>query len=412
MNCPRPRLLVLASTYPRWTGDPEPSFVHDLARRLVGRFDVTVLCPHAPGARTREDMDGVHVVRYRYAPERWETLVNHGGIATNLKRAKWKYLLVPGFVLAQAWCAWRLVRRRRIDVVHAHWLVPQGLVATLLQWLSSREVPFLVTSHGADLYALKGRWLDRIKTIVAGRAAAMTVVSSAMRERLSELGVPAEKVSVQPMGVDLVGRFTPPRGEVRLQDEILFVGRLVEKKGVRHLLDAMPAVLRARPTARLRIAGFGPDEASLTSQVAALGLQDCVTFLGAVPQAELPRLYRQAALFVAPFVQAGSGDQEGLGLVLVEAVGCGCPVLAGNVPAVAEVLGEASSQMTIDPTDTGCLAERIVALLSDIHGAQAISRQLRATLLERFDWDGVSRRYSDLISSIIVPELTTSMMED
>src|SRR5690606_35496267 len=80
MGGSRPRLLVLTSTYPRGDGDPEPGFVHELARRLVGRFQVTVVCPHAVGAATREDMDGVHVVRYRYAPERWETLVNDGGI--------------------------------------------------------------------------------------------------------------------------------------------------------------------------------------------------------------------------------------------------------------------------------------------------------------------------------------------
>ena len=98
---PRPRLLVLASTYPRWQGDAEPGFVHQLARRLVGAFDVAVLCPHAAGAPTDEEMDGVRVKRYRYAPSRFETLVNDGGIVTNLRRNPVKWLLVPGFLLGQ-----------------------------------------------------------------------------------------------------------------------------------------------------------------------------------------------------------------------------------------------------------------------------------------------------------------------
>src|SRR5690606_35495391 len=91
--------LVLASTYPRWRGDPEPGFVHELARRLADEFDVSVVCPHALGAHVRESMDGVEVHRFRYAPTRFETLVNKGGITTNLRRSPWKYLLVLPFLI-------------------------------------------------------------------------------------------------------------------------------------------------------------------------------------------------------------------------------------------------------------------------------------------------------------------------
>src|SRR3546814_3764453 len=80
-----------------------------------------------------ETLDGVEVIRYRYAPGWLETLVNDGGIVINLKRSKWKCLLVPGFVLAQAWGAWRLIRRERVDVIHAHWLLPQGWVDAMVR---------------------------------------------------------------------------------------------------------------------------------------------------------------------------------------------------------------------------------------------------------------------------------------
>ena len=394
---PRKKLLVLASTYPRWVGDPEPGFVHELARRLVDRFDVTVLCPHAPGAAAKESMDGVDVVRYRYAPQAWQTLVNDGGIVTNLRRKKWKCLLVPGFVLAQAWCAWRLIRRCRIDVVHAHWLVPQGLIVALLQWLPGGKVPFLVTSHGADLYALRGRLLDRIKAFVACRAEAVTVVSNAMRERVASLGVPASKVKVEPMGVDLTERFVPDPAVPRSQRKILFVGRLVEKKGLRHLLDAMPLVLRHFPDASLDIAGFGPEEKALKAQVRALGLEAHARFLGAMPQPQLPDLYRSAALFVAPFITAGSGDQEGLGLVLVEAAGCGCPLVVGNVPAVKDVL-EHELIDPVDPRDAGQLASAIVATLSHPQRKCAEADALRARLIGQFDWRQVAGRYASLLA--------------
>ena len=393
-----PVLLVLASTYPRWPADPEPGFVHELSRRLTERYRVIVLCPHAPGAKPRETMDGVEVVRYRYAPERWETLVNDGGIVTNLKRARWKLLLVPGFVLGQAWVAWRLMRRERVDVIHAHWLIPQGLIAALLPWLPGRRVSYVVTSHGADLYALKGRLLDGIKRFVARRAAAATVVSSAMRERLAALGVPAAHIHVLPMGVDLSERFTPDPSVPRSQHEILFVGRLVEKKGLRHLIDALPQVLEGVPDAFLTIVGFGPEEAALRQQVHTLGLQAKVHFLGAVAQTRLPALYRRAALFVAPFVQAESGDQEGLPVALMEAVACGCPVVAGDVAGIEDLLGRMKPYICVDARNAEMLASCICSRLIDSSTAGLHAQAVLEEASRRVDWNRIATGYAGLIA--------------
>lgn len=395
----RPRLLVLASTYPRWSGDPEPGFVHELAKRLTDGFDVLALAPHSPCAKQREILDGVDVIRYRYAPERFETLVNDGGIVANLKRSRWKYLLLPGFVVMQAWVAWRLLRSRSVDVIHAHWLLPQGLVAVLLRWLPGKAIPYLVTSHGADLYALRGPAMDVAKRLVSRRASAVTVVSEAMRVELDRLGVERDRVEVRPMGVDLSDRFTPDPAAERSCDEILFVGRLVEKKGVRYLIDAMPRILSARPSAVLAIAGFGPEETVLRQQAIRLGVQDKVRFLGAVAQPELPGLYRRAALFVAPFVQAKSGDQEGLGLVLVEAIGCGCPIIAGEVAALAELLGDGHDEMRVNPHDVDVLASRIIDVLADPVAARERAMSLRGTLCDKFDWGRVCDAYAALLRS-------------
>lgn len=396
----QPAVLVLASTYPRWAGDHEPGFVHELSRRLTGRFRVLALSPHAPGSRRRETLDGVEVIRYRYAPESLETLVSAGGIMGNLRQSKWKLLLVPPFVLAQAWATWRLIRRERIDVIHAHWLVPQGFIAAFLQFLPGVRVPFVVTSHGADLFALRGRLLTAAKRLVLRRASAATVVSSAMRQPLQELGADPAQVHVMPMGVDLRARFTPLDEPPRSLDEILFVGRLVEKKGLRHLVAAMPRVLQQAPDAFLTIVGFGPEEAALKAQVAAAGLVHKVRFAGAVSQADLPALYRRAALFVAPFVRAGSGDEEGLGLVVAEAVGCQCPVVVGDVPAVHELLGR-WPHLLVNPHDPAALAGKIVAMLRGGAETARGAQQLRAEVLSRLDWGQVADGYAELLSGTI-----------
>jgi glycosyltransferase involved in cell wall biosynthesis len=395
--------LVLASTYPRWRGDAEPGFVHELCRRLAGRFHVIALVPDAPGADPDGVLDGVEVVRYRYAPRRWQTLVPNGGIVANLRGARWKWLLLPGFLTGQYLAARRILRTRKIDVIHAHWLLPQGLIARRLH--RKHGVPYLVTSHGGDLFGLRGGLATRLKRKVAADCAAMTVVSSAMREEASRIGLAPPRIDVLPMGVDVQDRFVPDPQVPRATDELLFVGRLVAKKGLMHLLDALPAVIERRPRARLVIAGFGPEESALKRQAQNLGIADSIEFKGATPQSGLPALYRRASVFVAPFIRDESGDQEGLPVALMEALGCGCPVVVGNVAGVHDLLGDAADAVCVDPRDAAALAAKIVAVLDDPTGAMQRAQALRAAAVARVDWSRIADAYATLLQSCITPRV-------
>jgi len=396
----RPRLLVLASTYPRWAKDHEPGFVHELSKRMSRDFEVTVLCPHAPGAATRELLDGVRILRYRYAPVRLERLVNDGGIVANLKRHPWMLALIPGFLLGQALWIWRLGHRSRCDVIHAHWLLPQGMLVACLQALGRNLAPFLVTAHGADLFALRGRVFTILKRFVLRRASSVTVVSAALRDAIVMLGVDVERVEVEPMGVDLVYRFTPDSAVRRKPGRLLFVGRLVEKKGLRYLIDALPEIKALVPEAHLQIAGFGPDQLSLCRQAEALGVSDSVHFLGPIEQGELPTLYRSAAVFVAPFIEASTGDQEGLGLVVVEALGCGTPIVVGSVPAVREVLGELGASVEVDSRNVKELSDAVSFRLSVPEAALREALLIRGDVIRRFDWQMVACRYADQLRAL------------
>lgn len=383
-------ILVLASTYPRWVGDPEPGFVHELAKRLADRFRVVALVPHAQGAKTHEVLEGVEVHRYRYAPQRLETLVNGGGIVANLKRDRWKYLLVPSFVLMQAWHARRWLRRERIDAIHAHWLLPQGLIAALLRCTPGRSVPFVVTSHGADLFALRAWPLPSMKRFVARRAFTTTVVSEGMLDAMGVLGLDVNAVRVESMGVDLQRRFYLDASITRSSSELLFVGRLVEKKGLRHLLDALALVRASRPDITLTVAGFGPELEARRMQAHALGLEDAVQFIGAVRQDELPALYRRAALFVAPFVEAASGDQDGLGLVLIEALGCGCPVVVSRLPATRALSASCNAVHQAEPADPESLSQSVLKALESPESP-------RWQDIAHFDWSARAAAYSAIL---------------
>lgn len=392
----KPTLLVLASTYPRWRDDHEPGFVHELCRRLSSAFHVVALVPDAPDAEPDGGMDGVEVIRYRYAPRRFQTLVNNGGIAVNLHRSRWKWLLVPTFVFCQYLSARRYISRHNVSVVHAHWLLPQGLIAMALARVHG--IPYLVTSHGGDLFGLRGRLAAGLKRRVAKNSTAMTVVSSAMQREAATLGLKPPHLQVVPMGVDLRVRFVPLPGVPREPSTLLFVGRLVGKKGLRYLLDALPTVLEHRPETILKIAGFGPEESALRDQALRLGIADKVQFLGAISQRSLPDLYRTASLFVAPFVRDETGNQEGLPVVLMEAIGCGCPVVVGNVAGVADLIGAATANVIVDPTDIPEFARTILQALANPLRSTEQAQQIRTTAFHSIDWTFIASEYAGLIS--------------
>jgi glycosyltransferase involved in cell wall biosynthesis len=395
---PKPRLLVLTSTYPRWQGDHEPPFVHELARRLTDRFEVTVLAPHAPGALRRECLDGVEVERFRYAPERLERLAYDGGIPYKLQHRPWLGLLVPLFLLAQFIGTWSLLRRLRPSAVHAHWLLPQGLVALLVRRLSVNRAPVVVTAHGADLHGLRSAVSRRLKRLVLRSADAITVVSQAMADVALALQDIGDRLTVIPMGVDLLERFTPGPDRARGQT-LVFAGRLVEKKGVTCLLEALHLLAPSHPDCRLLLAGSGPLERTLVRQAQRLGITDRVEFLGRYDNKTLPAILRRGDIAVFPFVRTAGGDQEGLGLVVIEAMGCGLPVIAGDVTAVHDIVRDRETGCLAPPRDPHALASVIDALLRDPRQAGQLAHAGRAYVMAHFEWRSVAARYATVLGN-------------
>ncbi|HGM5044301.1 TPA: glycosyltransferase family 4 protein [Stenotrophomonas maltophilia] len=371
--------------------------MHALSQHLTGDFRVTVLCPHAPGAATHEQLDGVQVIRYRYAPEVMEQLVNGGGITSNLRRRPWTLALLPTFLLGQWWAMQRELRRHRHEVLHVHWIIPQGLTSALLP--RRLRPPMLMTSHGGDLFSLKGRLFSAIKRFSLARAQAASVVSQAMVAPFRTLAADLP-LAVSPMGVDLRHRFVPSSLK-RARNELLFVGRLVEKKGLAYLIDALPVVLARHPQVSLTVIGHGPELPAREAQVAALGLQQHVRFVGPVAQSALPAYYQRATTLVAPFIEARNGDQEGLGLVTVEALGCGCPVVTTDVPAVRDAFPAGPPRYLATQRSSDALATVLIELLDAPEQAQAWAHAQRPALAARFDHAQVAAAYAKQLRAIM-----------
>ncbi len=387
----RGRLLVLTSTFPRREGDAEPEFVLDLCRHLAGEWAVTVLAPHAPGARTAETLSGVSVVRFRYGPERWERLAYDGGIMANLRRNPLLHLMLPFFFLAQLAALMAQMRRLRPAAVHAHWIVPQGLVLAAAAALGARGPRRVCTAHGSDVSALRGGFWRAARRWVARRCDRIVAVSEPLKARLAAEGCPPGRIDVVPMGVDLDTLFVPD-GSPRHAAEILFVGRLVRGKGADILVRALPDVLAARPDATLTLVGGGPEREGLAELARGLGLAGRVAFLGPLPHAALAERYRRAAVTVLP------SREEGFGLVLVEAMGCGCPVAASDIPALRELLLGGQAGRLFRAGDAADLARVLGELLSDEAARLALGARGRAHAADRYGWRALAQRYALLLA--------------
>ncbi|HST64667.1 MAG TPA: glycosyltransferase [Mycobacteriales bacterium] len=385
----RPRLLVLASTFPAGRDDGTPAFVRDLAGSEAVDFDTVVLVPRVPGAPRQERGDRLTVCRFRYFPRRWEDLAD-GAIVENLRRRPSRWLQVLPFLLAEAWAVRRAVRRHRPDLLHVHWMLPQGLAALV----GAPGLPRVVTAHGGDLYTLRGRLSVRVKRRVLRRADAVTAMNSDMAALLVGLGADPATVHVLPMGADVETVRAAAAGVDRVPGRIVFVGRLVEKKGVAVLLDA----LRRLPPGgwSLEVVGDGPLRAALVARAAGLP----VTFRGALPRTEVAAAYARAEIAAVPSVSAASGDQDGLPVALLEAMSAGCAVVGSRIAGIDAAVEDGETGLLVPPGDAARLADAIAELLAGPERRVKLAAAARARS-DEFSIEVVGRRYRELLHEVL-----------
>lgn len=367
-------VTMLTTVYPRFEGDATGSFVAGAARALAGSgWDVTAVAPHAPGLPTAEVSGGVRVERFRYLPGRAERLAyGPHGIPGALRESPANVLALPFFVCALA----RAARRagRRSAVVHAHW-APVGAIAAL----ATRRAPVVLTLHGTDV-ALAGRggiWLAALR-FACRRSALVLPVSGRLAAQVRELvpGLPADRVRVIGNGVDptLLGR-TVPESE---RDGIVFVGRLTEEKGA---LDAVRALGEVPGDVRLTLIGGG-DPAPVLSLASSLGLADRVSAPGPRTHHDALDAIAHAAVFVLP------SHAEGFSVATLEAAALGTPVVASDVGAIADILGEAGSLHA--PGDVAALSALLAGALEDRASAAERAATARARVAGRFTWPAIA----------------------
>lgn len=396
-------LLFLTQTYPRFPGDTSGPFIRDLALGLVRRGDqVTVLTPHAPGLAPAWDDGGIEVITFRYAPERHEVLGYGRSLEADEKVKGGAARVAPLYALG-AWLALRRLRSRRFDLVHAHWIVPNGLVAAAVFGGSGAlGVPLAIGLHGSDVFLAEKLGVRAAARWALSCSSLLTGCSPELVDRVTALGFPSERSRVIPYGVD-VAAFSPDPARRHLWRQrleipetaplLLGVGRMATKKGFAVLIEILPALLGEHPELRVVLAGGGDLLASF--QAATRQWEDRVFFPGSVLRDTLPDLYRAADVFVLPAVHDAKGNVDGLPNVILEAMASGLPVVATGISGIPLAVEDGRTGRLVPERDGPALLAAIRRLLADPAAARHLGEQGRRKAETELTWDVVAGRYRD-----------------
>jgi len=357
----------VVTAFPRDDADVITPWLGQFLLGLKGRgLDVSVLAPSYRGGGTTR-WRGITVHRFRYAPARFERLTHEETAPDRLRAKPWYAGLLPAYVCGGSLSAFRLGLGRP-DIVHAHWPLPHALFGAMTRLGSGGD-----TAVVASYYSVELRWVEERLPLflpflrwTMESADAITAIS---RPTARAVGRYVERpvrvipfAAAVPPSVDSSHRSS---GDERgTGSEILFVGRLVERKGVETLVRAL-AALTSKRRVRLTIVGEGTREARIRSLIDALELVDRVRLTGALSDLELAAAYDRADLFVLPAVVDAKGDTEGLGVVLLEALRSGVPVIGSRVGGIPDIVIDGETGWLVPPGDPRALAAAIDEALDD-----------------------------------------------
>jgi len=390
-----PRVLFVTSSFPRWPGDSTTPFILHLAEDLTSLgWHVTLLAPHAEGARRHEDFGEIEVHRFRYFwPVRAQTICYGGGALANLRRSPLDAVKLPALVAAEWWSTLRLLRS--VDLVHSHWILPQGAAVAMTP--ARRHV---ATVHGSDVFGLQAKPFAIIKGWALRRASAVTANSTATKAKVSALTRSRVDAELIPMGVDI--RQPDPEAVQRIRARfggsgplVVFLGRIVEEKGVLDLVRAF-ALIRVRfPVARLTMVGGGIDSDTVSRLAVNLGLDDVVDQPGWTDPSEVVNWFTAADVVAVP------SWFEAQGLSVMEAQAAGAAVVATSVGGIPDAIEDGRTGILVAPRDPEALASAVISLLDDPAGAAAIGQRAAEQARQRFSRQATARAFESLYNRVL-----------
>ncbi|MBI4727228.1 glycosyltransferase family 4 protein [candidate division TA06 bacterium] len=388
------RVLHIVTAFPRHEQDVITPWLVEMLKKLkVQGAEVEVFTSSYQGL-SDQTLFGIPVHRFRYFFSPWENLTHEEMAIDRMTRSP-LYKILPGFYLIGGLIgALKLCRRNKYDVIHVHWPMPHAVFG----WAAKKacRARLVTTFYGAELRWVKNllpflKWFLRWAIKISDRVAAISTFTASEVKSISD--VPVEVI---PYTVGF-----PTNSKFKIQNSkfgepvILTVGRMVERKGVRYLIEAMQQL----PQARLEVVGGGPLLEELQSLTKHLGVADRVRFAGKISEQELIDHYRRAAVYVQPGIIDARGDTEMLGVALLEAMNYHVPVIGSDLGGITDIIIHEKTGLLVPQKDPQALARAIQRILSEKGLGTKLADEAYRHLTTNFSWDNIVSRWMAIYRS-------------
>jgi glycosyltransferase involved in cell wall biosynthesis len=384
------KVLFIVTAYPRHDSDViTPWMGETIARLRKSGVDVEVLAPSYRGAAATS-INGVKVHRFRYAPAAIESLTHDAPALDTIAKNPLYAALVPFYLAAGTAAAGRIAREGNFDVVHAFWPIPHGVFAIAAKQQSKAALVSTFFSSELNWTGVAKKIFGPILKRIIDSSDAITVISSFTEQRLRNYAQNV-KTTIIPFGAAAVNRERTADARARAKQdrfELLFVGRLVRRKGVDVLLRAAK-ILESDSRLHVRIVGGGPEKEKLEREARRLDLGDRVTFEGVVDNARIDELFNECDALVLPAIITETGETEGLGVVLIEAMGYGKPVIASAAGGIVDIVRNHETGILVPPGDADALARAISRAMDDPEELARIAIRGTRFAESAFGWDAI-----------------------
>lgn len=409
------KILIATSTLPFTDSDPVPAFVKDQAiaiKSLYPDTSIVLLAPYNPSIEFSSKKNNPSYTEYRFHyfwPFRFELLAGRG-IMPALKKNKILYFQVPFLVMFEFFALLKYTRKEKPDMIYAHWFTPQAITANLVSILT--KTPFVYTSHSADVDIWKkiplGKFLVRS---INKRANAITAVSNRSLDKIKQFYNPESWDAIKhkfariPMGINY-GSLSPNSKAIKntinnSTTNLLFIGRLTEKKGVQYLLPAFSKLLKSGHNLHLIIAGDGEYRSVLENLSIDLSITESVEFVGYVSGQAKQDYLSNAGIIVTPSIITESGDAEGLPVALMEALASGKLTISTKVSGADDIVVDGVHGLLINDRDIDAIVKAVEKLLKLSPQDRRKMQKKAQECAMNLDWSIIAERHYKFFMKMI-----------
>ncbi len=395
------KIVYISTAFPRNAEDRINPWLFETLKRLVNKkIEIHVFTSSYKGLK-QKSIDNIKIYRFRYLPQKIEILTHDVAVPERWKMGLRYRLMVVPYIAAGIFNSLYFALKQKFDLIHVHWPFPHIIFGLIMKIIKRK--PLICSFHGGEIIFLENMFFffKSIFKFLFKLADVYTTNSSFTKKKLLNIiGKNNEnKIHIVPFGVTLGKEVKEGKREKR-KTEILFVGRLIERKGVHILIEAFKEVNKRFPDVELVIAGDGPWREKLEELAKNLNLKNKIFFRRHLGPEKLLREYREADLFVLPSIHDKRGDTETLGVVLIEAMEFSIPVIATNVGGIPDVVKDGYNGLLVPEKDPDALADAIIKLIENKDLREKFTKNAKKHIEEKFSWDAIMDKLNQIYTHL------------